>query len=135
MLSTMSKISVPTFLILGAALLSVTTAIPTDPSSNLVPRKVPEGCSRKAQAVSASWRVVIQNDEKFDVGGCGRGFLDNFRGRCGVVDSFSCDSVKEGDRSTTAVMTFDTTLTCQGEDGTEAIRAASGGQKAPPCQG
>ena len=69
------------------------------------------------------WGVLITNDAKYETKGCGRGFLDNFRGRCGVITSWKCRYV--GAHATTALMEFWTSQGCTAWDGTQVIKAAS----------
>lgn len=70
------------------------------------------------------WGILIPNDPSLDWA-CGRGFLDNFRGRCGVVTSWTCTFV--GASGTTAFLDFWTSQGCTAWDGTQAIHAASQG--------
>lgn len=77
-----------------------------------------------------NWNVVVNNDSRYDTGGCGAGFLDNFRGRCGVITSWGCNI---GDNDS-ANMNFDTTIGCTAYDITQAINAATGGAVNLNCQ-
>lgn len=70
-----------------------------------------------------NYGVLIPNDGKFETKGCGRGFLDNLRGRCGVITSWQCNYV--GAAATTAALAFLTTEGCTEYDVTQAILAAS----------
>lgn len=61
-------------------------------------------------APDTPWGVLITNDNKYDTGGCGSGFLDNLRGRCGVISGWGCNYV--GAQGTTAALYFETTEFC-----------------------
>lgn len=73
--------------------------------------------------LAINWNVVVNHDSKYDTGGCGAGFLDNFRGRCGTISNWGCNI---GDNDS-ANMNFDTSLFCTAYDITQAILAATGG--------
>ena len=62
-----------------------------------------------------------QNDSKYDTEGCGAGFLDNFRGRCGVITDWTCNI---GDDDS-ANMVFFTSDFCSANDITQAVSAAT----------
>ncbi|PLN75624.1 hypothetical protein BDW42DRAFT_180359 [Aspergillus taichungensis] len=77
---------------------------------------------------------------------CGQGYLDNFRGRCGVISSWGCEFVdrdvkkveekeKNEDRIEGAKMTFQTQMFCSQDDIMEAMGAASAdnGHKPSEC--
>jgi hypothetical protein len=89
------------------------------------------------------WLVTIPNETPFEHrdgynhDNCGGGFLDNFRGRCGVITSWRCKYYSNdgktvlSDQSTNtaqnklAVMDFWTSAFCRGSDISAAIGAAS----------
>lgn len=91
--------------------------------SRLVTRDDGVSCAGTLQGPDINWNVVVNHDSKYDSGGCGAGFLDNFRGRCGVITSWGCNI---GDNDS-ANMNFDTTDGCTAFDITQAINAATGG--------
>ncbi|KAJ5185492.1 hypothetical protein N7472_010332 [Penicillium cf. griseofulvum] len=77
---------------------------------------------------------------------CGQGYLDNFRGRCGVITDWGCKFVDENvdrveekekneDRITGAKMTFSTDVFCSASDIIAAMGAASAadGKKPSGC--
>ncbi|KAJ5503721.1 hypothetical protein N7463_006595 [Penicillium fimorum] len=77
---------------------------------------------------------------------CGQGYLDNFRGRCGVITSWGCKFVDENgnkveekekneEQITGAKMTFKTSAFCTSSDIIAAMGAASAadGKKPSKC--
>ena len=71
-----------------------------------------------------NYLVTIPDDSKYDSGGCGAGFLDNFRGRCGAVTEWGCNMV--GATGGTAAMSFTVINSCTSGAIQDAIIAASG---------
>jgi hypothetical protein len=116
MLNSLSSLS--SLFLIGTCLFGIpTTATPI--AAGFVQR-----CYYTNNIVDHGWTVNIANDDKYDTGGCGAGFLDNFRGRCGAITNWGCNYV---DGTTNIVMTFATSDFCTGDDITAAIRAASYG--------
>lgn len=114
-------------LLLATSLLfSSTLAMPTTPVKRDFDHKDAkldtQLCAYDDRLPAVHWGILIPNDASVD-GSCGIGFLDNFRGRCGVVTSWKCDFV--GASSTTAWLDFYTSQFCTAWDGTQAIHAAS----------
>ncbi|KAB8338801.1 hypothetical protein FH972_021746 [Carpinus fangiana] len=78
-----------------------------------------------SSAPERAWTVQILDDDAYDNGGCGAGFLDNFRGRCGDVTSWGCNYEPNTDN---AVMNFITSTFCSPTDISAAISASSYGE-------
>ncbi|KAF7552498.1 hypothetical protein G7046_g7387 [Stylonectria norvegica] len=55
---------------------------------------------------------------------CGKGLLDNLRGRCGIISAWSCDM---NDAETDIQVSFDTVIECDWFDVQDAFQAANGG--------
>ena len=72
------------------------------------------------------YRITINTPYDNQVDGCGRGFLDNFRGRCGVITNWGCTAVEPG---RAIYMDFWANAFCEANDISEAIGAANGGRK------
>lgn len=79
-------------------------------------------CECDNSAPAFQWYITIPNDNRFD-SSCGAGFLDNFRGRCGVITSWGCEYI--GADLTTAALWFWTDVACTLDDATQVIAAAS----------
>jgi hypothetical protein len=76
---------------------------------------------------------------------CGQGYLDNFRGRCGVISDWECvfideegnkveDKEENEDQIKGAKMTFKTTFDCTSDDVIAAMGAASAADGKKPSQ-
>ncbi len=126
MFNSLSSLSAP-FLI-GTCLFGIlTTAAPIDDATNTLER---QSCRYDNDVFYRDWIIHIDNDDKYDKGGCGAGFLDNFRGRCGAITDWTCSY--EG--GTNIYMNFKTSVFCSNEDISSAIAAASYGNVANlPC--
>ncbi|KAK0516037.1 hypothetical protein JMJ35_002071 [Cladonia borealis] len=80
--------------------------------------------------ITLNYGVLIPNDSEYDKS-CGEGFLDNLRGRCGVISGWGCGYT--GAENTTAALSFSTVNTCTEWDVTQALLAASYGKLNIPC--
>ena len=99
---------------------SPTAAVPETPSRIVTARDAAATCDYTNWVAWLSWSVFIPNDNKYETQGCGRGFLDNFRGRCGPITAWQCTEQHDG-----ADLYFETTVFCQGADISAAMTAAS----------
>ena len=89
-----------------------------------------EFCAYDNTSPAFQWAILLPSQPP---GGCGGGFLDNFRGRCGVISNWGCTFV--GAEETTAMLYFATSVFCTAYDITAAIGAASyGGIPNMDCQ-
>jgi hypothetical protein len=107
-----------------------TTGKGVTPNVNVLEARATDGCIGTIvgcpDAVSEiHWRITINTPYDNQADGCGRGFLDNFRGRCGVITNWGCNAVEPG---RAIFMDFLTHAFCTSFDITEAMRAASGGR-------
>ncbi|PKY06685.1 hypothetical protein P168DRAFT_117252 [Aspergillus campestris IBT 28561] len=140
--------------LLAAALMGSTLAnpLPSDDKNPLASHQkrtsVPEEdmCSKVDGLASNSWQVYATKSSMPIDQVCGQGYLDNFRGRCGVISSWGCEFVdrdvnkveekeKNEDQIMGAKMTFDTQFFCSTDDIIEAMGAASAdnGHKPKEC--
>lgn len=106
-------------------LVSLTSVVSASPA-RLSKRE--NSCWHGDQGLNRVWTVYIDDDAKYDKGGCGAGFLDNFRGRCGEIDGWSCTLF--GDQ---AQISFVTGVGCTDYDISQAILAASYGDLNVAC--
>ena len=78
-------------------------------------------CKGTAYTTENAWTVVVNKDREYDPNNRGGGFLDNLRGRCGVITGWGCDT----GANDSANMHFNTTIFCTAYDVTQAINAAT----------
>ena len=120
----LSKISTSSLLIT----LAFSAPTPTAPieAAKALEKRFTTSCTADSRSqIYTSLTVDIANDNRYDSGGCGRGFLDNFRSACGVITDWGCNNVAGTDN---VIMTFKTPMTCSGESISSAIFAASNGE-------
>lgn len=119
--------------LIGTCLFGIlTTAAPvanTTTTTDPVKRQAVQSCWWDDNVFYIDWSIHLNNDDQYDNGGCGRGFLDNFRGRCGDITDWSCVY----DEGSDIFMDFKTSDFCTEQDITDAINAASYGNLNIPC--
>ncbi|MCJ1337946.1 hypothetical protein MMC09_003230 [Bachmanniomyces sp. S44760] len=105
---------------------------PSLPTSNepATKRDNAGSCSLNDHGIWRDWTVNIPHDAKYDQD-CGRGFLDNLRGDCGVISSWKCDFDPQD--QTTAVLNFATDAGCDSSKVQKAIGQASGNDLTISC--
>ncbi|ETS76074.1 hypothetical protein PFICI_11461 [Pestalotiopsis fici W106-1] len=117
-----------TLLKLAVALVAI-----ADPCAarNRKPRPWPIGnycAGYKELAIWTRWQIVIANDTEYN-SDCGRGCLDNVRGRCGPVTFWECERNEEG----RGHFKFLTNSFCTTDDMMEAIYACTKDEQDTDC--
>ncbi|KAJ5922315.1 hypothetical protein N7516_010018 [Penicillium verrucosum] len=139
--------------LLAAALMGSTLANPlSDYKTPLAPREdgetVPDddACSVFEAAGNNNVEVYATKESMPIDQVCGQGYLDNFRGRCGIISNWGCMFVDENvkkveekekneDQITGAKMTFHTNSFCSSYDiiAAMAVSSAADGKKPEKC--
>lgn len=125
------------------------TTTPSPHKANLTPRKVAPGTDSCIVRDGPGYNTVEIYATKKSMPTsqfCGKGYLDNLRGRCGVITNWECKFVdndvekvphkeKNGDKIKGALMTFKTNVFCSENDIIQAMGAASAdhGHKPGSC--
>jgi hypothetical protein len=136
---------------LAAALIGSTLAnpVPSDGNTTLTPRGIvpsDDACRWKADFGFNRVEIYATKESMPIDQVCGQGYLDNFRGRCGIISNWGCKFVDENmkkveekekneDRITGAKMSFKTDSFCSASDIIAAMGAASAadGKKPSGC--
>lgn len=81
-------------------------------------------CAHDVGSPARQWTVAVTDGRNY-YKQCGKGFLDNFRGRCGTITTWECKYYNQSPN--TAVMHFYTSVACTNYDISQAIKAAGKG--------
>lgn len=130
-----------TFSLIVTSLAALAAAAPapafTPAENNLVRRMedsctdTPSGAKFQGSPLWVEWKLEIAGAKYYTKDECGSGFLDNFRGRCGAITDWGCEYVPD---TADAKMSFKTSLFCSDYDISQAIKAATNGERDVPCK-
>lgn len=98
----------------------------TETDVNLVRRS--NSCTRKYEGVDFRWNIYLDNDDYYNTE-CGKGCLDNFRGKCATITNWDCklDSAKR------AHYEFITPVGCSSYAITQALKKCTKGEQTINC--
>ncbi|KAJ5222363.1 uncharacterized protein N7469_008603 [Penicillium citrinum] len=131
-------------LLTGAALSAIAIASPTN--MGLLARDDPKPpdysvCALNEVPATNNWAIYAPLDAVGLDGKCGNHYLNNLRGRCGVITTWECwhvnsdgdhiDSHDEPENVEGAVMTFYTSVFCSSDDVMAAMGASAQNDERP----